>query len=165
MESANSLQERYKKIKQERLKGFIKSLILLAFICTSLAVLFTWLDMRNVFFFVILCFLPSMLSIMWDRKPGRFASKSVSAFNFTGGFPYLLSIFLSGSPDNTAINSLHDPLAWLLIYGFSGFGWGVVYIIPRITAIIVEFRSKIMIGKMEKMQEELISEWGDKVKS
>ncbi|MDX1949336.1 MAG: hypothetical protein SFT90_02400 [Rickettsiales bacterium] len=164
METANSIQERYKKIKQQRSRGFIKSLIIISFICTLFAVLFTWLNMRNVFFFVVLAFMPSLLSILWDKKPGRFASKSVSAFNFTGAFPYILSIFLSGSPDSTAINSLYDPLAWLLIYGFSGFGWGVVYIIPKITSLIVEVRSKIMIAKMEKMQTELIDEWGEDVK-
>ncbi len=164
METANSIQERYAKLKEQRFRGLIRNLILVSLLFTAMAVGFTWLEMRNVFFFVSLAFLPGVASIMWDRKPGRFASKSVFAFNLTGAFPYFLAIFLSGNADTTAQNSIQDPMAWILIYGFSAFGWGVIYIIPRITLIVIELRSKLTLAKMEKLQSELVEEWGEEIK-
>lgn len=164
MDSANSIQEKYSELKKQRLRAFFRNTIIVALVSTLLAVGFTWLEMRNVFMFILLAFMPGISSVLWDRKPGRFASKSVCAFNLTGMFPYLMAIFLSGNADTTALNSLKDPLAWVLIYGFSVFGWGVIYIIPQITLILLEIRSKFMVAKMEKFQQELIDEWGDEIR-
>lgn len=164
MDSDKTIKEKLEKLRKQRLRGFFKNTILISFLATAMAVGFTWLEMRNVFLFAFLGFLPGMASILWDKKPGRFASKTVCAFNITGMFPYMLAMGSSGSPDVVARNTLVDPFSWILIYGFAAFGWGIIYLIPQITLIFLETRSKFMIKKMEKFQAELLDEWGEEIK-
>jgi hypothetical protein len=164
MPNVKEYKEKLKEIKKKRLKSFFISLTLILFIATVAAVGFIWLEMKNVFIFIFLAYLPGILSVLWDKKPGRFASKTVFALNATGTTPYLFAIFSSGAPDSVAINSLNDPLAWLLIYGFSIFGWGLVYLVPQITMIFLEIKSEYMIKKMQAFQENLVDEWGEEIK-
>lgn len=164
MDSDKTIKEKLEKLRKRRVKSFFKRTIIISLLATLMAVGFTWLELRNVFVFLFLAFLPGMTAILWDKKPGRFASKTVCALNLTGMMPYILSIMNSGSPDVVAINNLSDPYAWLLIYGFAGFGWGIIYLVPQITLIFLEAKSKFMIKRMEKFQEELVSEWGEEVK-
>lgn len=164
MDSDKTIKEKLEKLRKQRLRGFFRNTIIISLLATLMAVGFTWLEMRNVFLFVLLAFLPGMASILWDKKPGRFASKTVCSFNLTGMFPYIMAISASGSPDVVARNTLLDPFSWILIYGFAGFGWGVIYLIPQITLIILEVRSKLMIKKMEEFQKELLDEWGEDIK-
>lgn len=164
MDSEQTIKEKLTKLRKQRIRGFFKTVILISLLATLLTVGFTWLNLRNVFLFVFLAFLPGLASLLWDKKPGRFASKTVCAFNITGMLPYLIAISSSGSPDFVAMSTLGDPLAWLLIYGFSAFGWGVIYLVPQITLVFLEARSRFMIKKMEKFQDDLLDEWGEDIK-
>lgn len=164
MPSDKTIKKKLEKLQKKRANSLLKNIIVISLICTTLAVGFTWLELRNAFLFTALSFLPSIASILWDKKPGRFASKTVSAFNLTGMFPYLIAIGSSGSPDIVARNTMQDPLSWVLIYGFAMFGWGVIYLVPQITLIFLEAKSKFMIKKMETFQQELLDEWGDDIK-
>ncbi len=164
MDSNKTIKEKLEKLRKKRMRSFFKNTILISLFATLAAVGFTWLEMRNVFLFSFLAFLPTLSSSLWDKKPGRFASKTVGAFNLTGMFPYIFAITASGSPDIVARNTLYDPMSWLLIYGFSIFGWGLIYLVPQLTLIFLEIKSKYTINKMEKFQEDLLKEWGDEVK-
>jgi len=164
MTESSTIKERIAKLRKERLRSFIKSLIFIAIISTLCGVGFISLGMKNVFFFLFLALLPSITSILWDRKPGRFASKTVAAFNITGMFPFLVAISSSGSADSIALNTLADAKTWVLVYGFAIFGWSVILLVPKITLIFLEIRSKYLINKMESFQQELLDEWGEDIK-
>jgi hypothetical protein len=164
MAENNSIKEKLANLRKQRLRSFIKNLIFIALFATVMAVGSIWLDMKNVFFFVFIALLPTLTSILWDKKPGRFASKTVAAFNITGLFPFLMAIGSSGSPDGTAITILSNTKAWVLIYGFSIFGWAVILLVPKITMIYLEIEAKYRIKKMEKFQQDLLEEWGEDIK-
>jgi nicotinamide riboside transporter PnuC len=164
MTESASIKEKLAKLRKERLRSFIKNLIFIAIIATLLGVGCIWLGMKNVFFFVFLALSPLLLSILWDKKPGRFASKTVAAFNITGMFPYIMAISSSGSPDSVALAVMYDPKTWVLILGFAVFGWAVILLIPKITMIFLEIRSKFLIKKMEAFQQDLLDEWGEDIK-
>ena len=164
MANNQSYKKKLDELRKKRLRSFITSLILISFVATLAAVGSIWLDMKNVFIFGFLGLLPGLLSIIWDKKPGRFASKTVFAFNLTGIFPYLMAITHSGSPDNTAYYIMNEPIAWLLVYGFAIFGWSIILVIPKMTLIFLEMKSKYLVNKMQNFQEELISEWGERIK-
>jgi|GEM_PF-3032035 len=164
MSSDKNIKEKLEKLRKKRMRAFFRNTILISLFATIAAVGFTWLEMRNIFIFLFIAFLPSLASILWDKKPGRFGSKTVSAFNITGMFPYILAAYNSGSPDVVARDAMIDPKAWLLIYGFAVLGWGVVFLVPRITLVVLELRSRFMISKMQKFQDSLSEEWGEEVK-
>ncbi len=164
MAESSTIKEKVTKLRKERLRSFIKNLIIIAIIGTLFGVGFISLGMKNVFFFLFLALIPLLLSTLWDKKPGRFASKTVAAFNVTGLFPYIMAISSSGSPDSVALATIYDSKTWVLVYGFAIFGWAVILLIPKITLIFLEIRSKFMINKMETFQKELLNEWGEEIK-
>jgi hypothetical protein len=163
-EGNKNSQDNKVKFRKQQARNFFKNLTIIVIVSVLFAVGFIWLKIPNVFIFFFLAFMPALSAMLWDKKPGRFASKTVAAFNITGMVPYLIAIGSSGSPDTTAYNSISDVYAWLLIYSFAGFGWGVVYLIPQITLVFLEIRSKYMIAKMKRFQQDLVEEWGEEVK-
>ncbi len=164
MTESSTIKEKLTKLRKERARRFLKNLIFIAMIATAFAVGFIWLGMKGVFFFIFLALVPTILSILWDKKPGRFASKTVAAFNVTGMFPYVMAISSSGSPDSVAVATIYDPRSWVLVYGFAIFGWSVILLVPKITLIFLEIRSKFMIKKMETFQQGLLEEWGEEIR-
>lgn len=164
MTESSTIKEKLATLRKKRLKSFIKNLIFIVIIATLFGVGFISLGMKSVFFFVLISLTPLLLSILWDKKPGRFASKTVAAFNVTGMFPYIMAISSSGSPDSVALAAIYEPKTWVLVYGFAIFGWAVILLVPKITLIFLEIRSKYMIKKMEKFQQELLNEWGEDIK-
>ena len=149
------------KLQQQEVKAFFRNLILILSVAIISAVGFIWLEMRNVFIFCFMALLPGITALLWDKKPGKFASKTVFAFNITGMSPYIVAIASSGSPDVTAYNTLQDLYAWVLIYSFAALGMGILYLIPQITLVILEIRSKYMVKKMKRFQQDLVDEWGE----
>jgi len=164
MTESSTIKEKVAKLRRQRIRSFIKNLIFITIVATATGVGFISMGMKNVFLFVLIALLPLMVSVLWDKKPGRFASKTVAAFNITGIFPYLLAIASSGSPDSIALATIYSSKTWMLVYGFALFGWAVILLIPKITMIFLEIKSKYMIAKMEAFQQELLNEWGDDIK-
>lgn len=163
MAGDNTIKEKLVKLRKERQKGFIKNLIFLSLIMTIIAVGFIWLELKDVFMFVSLALMPSILSIIWDRKPGRFSSKIVSAFNLTGICPYIIGIFSSGSPNSAALDIISNMKVWLVVYGFSALGFAIILVIPKITLLFLEVKSKYMVNKIDSFQKQLLEEWGEEI--
>jgi hypothetical protein len=163
MEGSKTIKEKLIKLRQERQKSLIKNFIFLSIILTLFGVGFISLQMKNVFFFISLALFPAFSAIILDRKPGRFSSKILCSFNLTGLCPYVIAIFSGGSADSAAIGILYNPLSWLVIYGFAAVGWGIIYIIPQITLVFLEIKSKLMIKKIDDFQQKLVEEWGEEV--
>ncbi len=164
MAESSTIKERLVALRQKRLKSLIKNLIFISIFSTILGIAFIWLQMKYVFMFTLIALMPMLISIVWDKKPGRFASKTVAAFNITGMFPSIIALVSTGSPNSTAMAILNNPNTWLLIYGFAIFGWIVVFMIPKITLIFLEIRSKYLIRRMERFQQDLLEEWGEDVR-
>jgi hypothetical protein len=162
--SISAARERLNEVKKKRTKSFITNLIIIALLNTGAAVTCVMFGMINVFFFLFFAFLPTILSLLWDKKPGRFASKTVGAFNISGCAPHLTAIISSGIPDSTSYTILQDAGNWITIYGFAVAGWCMVYFIPQITYLFLDFRSKFIAVKMQDFQEKLLAEWGEDVK-
>lgn len=163
MEGNNTIKEKLLKLRQQRSKGLIRNFIFLSIILTIIGVGFISLHMKNVYVFCVGALFPAILCMLLDRKPGRFSSKILCSFNLTGLCPYLIAVFSSGNADASAIEITHNFTTWVVIYGFSAIGWGVIYVIPQITLVFLEIKSRYMVKKIDSFQQELISEWGEEV--
>ncbi|HCR85810.1 MAG TPA: hypothetical protein DIV86_03945 [Alphaproteobacteria bacterium] len=163
MEGGNTIKEKLLKLRQDKLKSLVRNFIFLSIVLTVIGVAFISMQMKNVFLFCVGALIPTFSSIILDRKPGRFSTKILSSFNLTGICPYLIAIFSSGSPDASAIDIIYNPTSWVVIYGFSAVGWGIIYVIPQITLVFLEIKSRYMVKKIDSFQQELINEWGEEV--
>lgn len=164
MAETKTYKEKLLELRKKRFRSFLMNVIVVTFFSTIFAVLAIWLDMKNVFMFCFIGLVPGILSLLWDKKPGRFASKTVMALNITGIFPFCQAMLYSGSPNNTALYLSYEFDSWLQIYGFALLGWGLVYLVPKITLVFLEIKSKYMLNKMQEFQKVLLEEWGDGVK-
>lgn len=147
-----------------RSKKFITNLIMVVAVTTIVGVALSSVGMPVAFSFVAIGMLPCITANITDNRPGRFASKTVTAFNLAGIFPHLVAIFTSGSPNNTALSLLQNPNSWLLVYGLAAIGWVIVFLIPHIVHIYLDIKSVYIINKLESFQEALVEEWGEEIK-
>lgn len=149
---------------QQRSRKLISNLLISAIILTVIGVGLASVGMGYLFIFVTTGLMPGIVANITDRRPGRFASKTVMAFNASGIIPHLSAIITSGTPNSTSATLLTDPHAWLLIYGFAAFGWGVIYLVPHIVQLYLEMRAGYTTQKLLQFQKILEDEWGENVK-
>ena len=145
-------------------RKLISNLIVITIILTIAGVGATSVGGSSVFAFVAGAMLPGIIVFLADWRPGKFASKTIIAFNLAGLTPYAAAIFSSGSPNNTAINILRDPTVWMVVYGAASFGWIVVFLIPHITKMYLQIKAEHTINKLSHFQEKLTEEWGEDIK-
>ncbi len=116
------------------------------------------------FGFFVLGMMPAILSMLFDRGAGRFASKTVSAFNFVGIVPFLFEIAQAFDRSLAAQRLMLDFWVWVVVYGTASLGWVTIWLFPQITVIIYALRADTKINKLKKERDELIEEWGEEVK-
>lgn len=156
--------ERTNEVYKKRAKKLISNLIIIIFIMIIIGVSLTSIGWNYVFYVLLIGLLPGLVANFTDIRPGRFASKTIIAFNLAGLVQPLKTILVAGSPNQAAQSILIDPQNWLLVYGFAAFGWGIVFLLPHIALFYLEIRANYLIKKMKKYQEELLEEWGEDIK-
>jgi hypothetical protein len=121
---------------------------------------------RHAVAFFLIGMLPAIITAFLDRGRGRFASKTVTATNFIGIVPYLFEISRGPTSAYTiaAKRLMANSETWWMIYSSAATGLIMIWLIPQITLIIFTIRSDIRAKNMEREQEALIAEWGEKVK-
>ena len=117
------------------------------------------------FAFFALGMLPSILSILIDRGSARFASKTVTACNFTAVIPYLFEIGLTYEKDIYAKQLMTDALTWFIIYSFSAVGWMLIWILPNLSLIVITARADMQTKALLDEQAKLVDEWGEEIKT
>jgi hypothetical protein len=117
------------------------------------------------FAFFVLGMLPALLSIIIDRGSGRFASKTISACNFTGILPYLFDIGLAYEKDIYAKQVMADTNTWIVVYSFAGVGWLLIWLLPNLSSLFITFRADMRVKSLLTQQKELLEEWGEEVKT
>jgi hypothetical protein len=162
--TAFQMQEKRREIGMKRAKRLVANLIVISIIMTLLGAGLTSIGMRQVFVFILIALLPGIVAGLTDTRAGKFASKTVIAFNVAGMVQFLGAILMGGSPNLTATEVIYDARTWMQIYGFAAFGWGVVFAIPHITQLYLEITATYTVKKLKKFQDALVDEWGEAVK-
>ncbi len=162
MSSGVLTREELNKIRSRR---FTANLIMITLVLTAIGVGMEILAMPFVFYLGCVGMLPAIVANLIDTRKGRYASKCVTAFNMAGVTPNLAGTLASGSPNHTAATLFENPESWVLMYGFAGFGWGIVYLIPRMAQLYFEISSAYHIEKLAELQKALVDEWSEEVKA
>ena len=141
----------------------LKNLVFLAIFLTIISAILLYFGYIYVLVFVIIGLLPSIFGFSIDKRKKHHASKTVFAFNISGLMPYLSVIAVSGSPNQIALRIITEFEVWFIIYGFSAFGVGCIYLIPAIVRIYLEIKIELRLEKIKNRQEEIEEEWGKEV--
>lgn len=120
---------------------------------------------RYAFVFFILGMLPTIISVLVDKRINRFASSTISAFNLIGILPFLFEIYTSRTVNETAQAMLTNTYVWFVVYASAALGWVFIIIIPQISAKLFITRAEIKVKGLEEIQAKLVEEWGKEVKN
>ena len=103
---------------------------------------------------------PAMVSYLIDFRPGKNTSATVTFFSLSGmSIPAMK--FLNQNND-LALPANLDLL--LLVYVFAAMGYFIVWLVPKITVIVVDYKFERRAIRIREKIAQLIEEWGPEVK-
>lgn len=112
--------------------------------------------------FIMVGLLPALVAYMVDIQPGKNTSATVFFFNLAG-----LTIpgmkFINGEISLTIIKALEiSNLA--IVYTFATMGGFIVWLVPKITVIIVDYKNERRAIRIREKIASLTDEWGAEVR-
>jgi hypothetical protein len=108
---------------------------------------------------------PTIVALIIDRTPKKYAAFCVGGMNFAGAFPWLMKLWavspMGGVKDSIAI--AFNPFNLTVMYGAAAFGWLIYQTVPPIVAAMIAVSAQHRIAQLRSRQRELIKEWGDAI--
>ena len=132
----------------------------------------TWILVVGTFLLVIAAstmvvlffgMLPTLVAYIIDRSEQKSATFCVGAINFIGVFPYILDLWILPSSFDTALNTVSDLFAMLVMYSAAAFGWLMFMAMPTVIASFVTVLQQRKVAQLRGEQKDLIEEWGAEV--
>lgn len=128
-------------------------------VCVVFSVVF-----RFTFLFLMAAVLPSIVAMIVDRTPKRRMFRIVFSLNLAGTLPFLLNLWQMGNRLEAVKSVMTNAYTWLIIYGSSGMGWGIVWMAPQIALILISGYNEAKIMRLQYHQRKLLEEWGPEIK-
>ncbi len=104
--------------------------------------------------------LPTLVALLVDVHPRKYAAWSVGFLNCAGLMPYLGDLWIKNHTIEGAMGVLTDVVAWLVIYAAASAGWMVYKGMPVVGAMILEIKTRGRIRRLKAERQKLIDEWG-----
>ena len=108
--------------------------------------------------FVVIGLAPAIVSYLVDTKPGKNTSATIFFFNLTGMTVAGMK-FLKGAPIEMKVQN------FFMIYLFAGMGYFIVWLVPKITVIIIDYKYERRAVRFREKIVKLVDEWGAEVKN
>lgn len=103
---------------------------------------------------------PAFVSYLVDMRPGKNMSATVTFFSLAGLTIPMQKFFNQGNP--LALPDSIDLL--LLVYVFAAMGYFIVWLVPKITVIIVDYKNESRAIRIREKIAHLVEEWGPEVR-
>lgn len=107
--------------------------------------------------------LPTVVALIVDRTPQKYAPFCVGGMNFCGVFPSLLTLWTTTHSFSRSLDILADPFALLVMYGAAGCGWALYLAVPPVVSTFVTVIAQRRSAQLRAIQKRLIDEWSDNV--
>jgi hypothetical protein len=107
--------------------------------------------------------LPTVVALLVDMHPRKYAAWSVGFLNLAGLMPYLGELWIKNHTIEGAVGVLTDLLAWLVIYAAASAGWMIYKWMPVVGSVIMEMKIKGQIRRLKAERQKLIHEWGQEL--
>lgn len=110
-------------------------------------------------------FVPTLVALMVDDTPRRYAARTVLGLNFAGVAPYIVKLW-SGQNDIAAAGRIiTDPFALVVMLGAAAIGWMMFLGFPGLVTSVSTMNAHRRIAQLKERQRALIEEWGAAVAS
>lgn len=118
------------------------------------------------FIFILIALLPCMVAYFIDRDEYKSAFRVVLLCNVAALLPSLLPMLSSAihMERYDVMKLVTDPIVWLVIYAGAAMGWCLIFLCRFIARFIIILYFDYQIGALERFQNKLLVEWGDRIK-
>lgn len=107
--------------------------------------------------------MPTLVAMIIDRTPQKYAALCVAAMNFCGVFPYLMRLWTGAHSINAAADILTNVFALVVMYGTAGFGWLIFSGVPPVVLAFLAVVDQRRVATLRASQRKIIEEWGESV--
>ncbi|MCR9219140.1 MAG: hypothetical protein NXI21_02830 [Alphaproteobacteria bacterium] len=108
--------------------------------------------------------IPTGVAYLVDRRPQRYAARTVAWMNLAGCLVVVLDLWDGGGSIDRAIELLLDPVNWVIMFGSAGFGWVIYFTLPPIVSGYLALSQEMRLKDLAKKQKSLEKEWGEEVR-
>jgi hypothetical protein len=107
--------------------------------------------------------LPTLVALVVDMHPRKYAARAVGFLNFAGTMPFLFKLWFGTHSLVAAMKILTDVFAWLVIYSAAGMGWLIYLGMPQVAGFLMEMNASRRIRRIDARRATLIKEWGEDI--
>jgi len=133
-----------------------------------------WLWAAFIFILLALVSLPSIILVAggiiptfvaWvcDRSDEKYSTFCVGGLNFSGIFPYMLTLWVENHSIEAAMEIFSDVFALVVMYGAAGIGWALFLSLPPVVAAFINVMAQTRLATLKKNQTQLVEDWGPEV--
>lgn len=116
--------------------------------------------------FLLVALMPTLVKYFIDTDPGKPGFKIVGACNLAATLPYINPMVRSALQFKhfDSMSLMGDPSVWLFVYSGAAAGWCLIYLCRFVARMIVTVLYQYNIASLEKLQDELVHEWGQQIR-
>lgn len=107
--------------------------------------------------------LPTLVALVVDLNPRKYAARAVGFLNIAGTLPFLFKLWFGTHSLVAAMKILTDVFAWLVIYSAAAMGWLIYMGMPQVAGFLMELNASRRIRRIEARRSALIREWGEDI--
>ena len=112
---------------------------------------------------IVVGMVPTLIALVVDRSPNKYAAANIAPLNFAGVLPYLVKLWAKSQNLENALNIIVDVFALIVMFGAAGFGWMIYMTVPAFVASIFMVISQQRVTQLRETQRKIVEEWGDSV--
>ena len=117
----------------------------------------------QIFLFLFIGLLPTLVAYIIDRTPKKYAAFCVGGMNLSGVFPGLRELWLGNNNIPQAIEIITNIFDLIIMYAAASFGWLLYIAVPPVVNALLAVAAQHRIAQLRSRQRELIREWGQEI--
>lgn len=143
--------------KRKSKKGSLAATLLI------LGLLLCGIVFSSVVVILVIGMLPTVVAAIVDTSKGHLRTLTVGSLNFAGCSPYMIDVWKRGGDINTAIDTITDPQAMVVMFFAAGMGYMVDWAMTGIVSSVMVQRAKGRLKEISQHQKILTERWGVEV--
>ncbi len=117
----------------------------------------------KMFMFTAVGLAPAIVAFIVDVRPGKNTFQTVLFFNLAG-VATKFTDFLNSPLNAGTFSEMITPVNLMTMYVFAAIGYFVVWLVPKVVVIIVDYKNERHALRIRERISQLIEEWGPEVK-
>ncbi len=116
--------------------------------------------LKSAFVFIMFGMMPTLVAYYVDTSKEKMLFRVVALCNVSGVLPYAVKMIMQHSDATVFQHYFLDIKVWFVMYASAALGWLMVKYLPALIQSLLEISNQQRINSIEKMNHQLVEEWG-----